>query len=875
MAGIPFYSIVPCCSSSGTALSNFNFPGGNILSPDGTYVYTGSPVTINGLTFTPGFCYTINVVGTSFTDYPDAPATADFTMVTTCSDVACYDCESPLEKCYTLYPCSEDQEVLVTNDPSAGLFVNQFVTAIGYTGCWFVVENAIGDCFGAQDIRVTQESPCSCVLNCYIITGTPTSVIYLNELDVLVTASGGGNYCSKIPPIVSGGYVGDVYNIGPCVNGACPEFCFLLTSCADPDVTIEANISPALLEAFAGNKVIKINGYDECWTVSQTQVCDCSIDVTVLQTYDTCTTCLPNIAYKFINCNNSALVKYSTADFSAYVGKSVELDCGDCWIVEQIDYIPPSTSTITVLFTFDNCVACNRKYYKLTDCINLSNVQYTYTNLSAYLGKVVKVENCDACFQVTETRTPVNPGIVVVTESFDNCIDCGAVSPCICTTLKNYDTVKHTYNYYDCEGVLQTMTLAPGEKSDKTCMRGFVGDKLCNCIELTINGQLVTAVLQPNQVNGKPTWTFVYNTATFTIAYDLNEGWQILTPLSNTGVLAELNNPMLDCPDGSWTMSANPILDLSVFLDSGQLVLNGILTYDYNANAYTGDIEVNGKTYPFVLDVTYFTNCNGVWQLAFWNTDLPEPVWETLASFPADCTCLNGTYFDVTPSNFYIQINGICSVRTLDCSVGYAPFIPSATDDVEQYGDCSLVSGTCYTYIINIPALPVSQTLYYKNCKGVVISESMPATKSGYQYPICGIDGQTSNDIYITGNIPVTFEKTIICSEPIYACPPPVYPKRPVIPGYNVPSCDPAKYEKFACKSSEILYKTVLEKRYGISNCCPDTDMGERWLVKKELADLQGALDPNYTCTPTTSCCNNTPTCGCGCNSTPKTCNSR
>lgn len=874
MAGIPFYSIVPCCASSGTALSNFNFPGGGVLSMDGTYVYNGSTVTINGLTFTPGFCYTINVEGVSFTDYPDAPALTNFTLVTTCSDNECYDCETPIEKCYTLYPCSEDQEVLVTNDPSAALYVNQFATALGYPGCWYVVENEIGDCVGAQDIRVTQELPCACVLNCYIITGTPTSVIYVNELDVLVVASGGGNYCSKIAPVVSGGYVGDVYNIGACVNGVCPEFCFLLTSCTEPIVTLEANLSPSLLEAFTGNKVIKINGYDQCWTISQTQACDCSIDVTVLQTYDTCIACLPNIAYKFINCNNPAIIKYSTADFSAYVGKSVELDCGDCWIVEQIDYIPPSTSVINVLFTFDNCTACNRTYYKLTDCTNLSNVQYTYTNLSSYLGKVIKVENCDACFEIEETRLPINPGIVTVTESFDDCIDCGAIAPCICTTIKNYDVIDHTYTYIDCEGVLQTLTLTPGEKSDKTCMRGFVGDKLCNCIELTINGLPVTAVLQPNQINGKPTWNFIYNTLTYSIVYDVNEGWQI-TSSSVTGIVAELNNPMLSCPNGPWTVVSNSVLDLSLFLDNGTLVLNGILIYDSELDGYTGNIEVNGNTYTFLLKVTYFNECNGIWQLAYWNTDLKEPEWTFVAGFPADCTCLNGTYTDVTPNNLYIEINSICTVNTVDCSVGYAPFVPSATDDIEEYGDCSLVGNTCYTYVIQIPPLLVSETLYYKNCKGDEVSVPLISTKSGYEYVICGINNQTANDIYITGSFSISFSKTVICSEQAYACPPPVYPKRPVIPGYNVPSCDPEKYEKFACKSSEILYKIVLEKRYGITNCCPDTDLGQRWIVKKELADLQGAVDPNYICTPAASCCNNTPTCGCGCNSAPKTCNSR
>jgi hypothetical protein len=158
---------------------------------------------------------------------------------------------------------------------------------------------------------------------------------------------------------------------------------------------------------------------------------------------------------------------------------------------------------------------------------------------------------------------------------------------------------------------------------------------------------------------------------------------------------------------------------------------------------------------------------------------------------------LNGTYTDVTPNAFYFEINSFCSIVTEDCSVGYAPFVPSPTDSIEQYGDC-----------------------------------------------INGI------------------------------CPPPTYPKRFIKPGYFTPHCDTEKYEKFACNSAEILYKLVLERRYGITNCCPDTDLGQRWIVKKELADLQGARDQNYICTPVQTCCNSTPTCGCGCNSTLKTCNS-
>jgi len=78
---------------------------------------------------------------------------------------------------------------------------------------------------------------------------------------------------------------------------------------------------------------------------------------------------------------------------------------------------------------------------------------------------------------------------------------------------------------------------------------------------------------------------------------------------------------------------------------------------------------------------------------------------------------------------------------------------------------------------------------------------------------------------------------------------------RTVRPGYNTPGCNPDRYDEITCHFADIMYKIVLEKRYGITNCCPDDD--ERWLVLKELIDLQALKDPNYVC----------PDCPCTCNS--------
>ena len=101
-----------------------------------------------------------------------------------------------------------------------------------------------------------------------------------------------------------------------------------------------------------------------------------------------------------------------------------------------------------------------------------------------------------------------------------------------------------------------------------------------------------------------------------------------------------------------------------------------------------------------------------------------------------------------------------------------------------------------------------------------------------------------------------------ICQQGV--CPQPVFiNNRTVRPGYNTPICSPEKYDNITCHFADIIYKIVLEKRYGITNCCLEEN--DNWLMKKELIDLQALKDPNYIC----------PACPCPCNSgkTHSTCN--
>jgi hypothetical protein len=278
----------------------------------------------------------------------------------------------------------------------------------------------------------------------------------------------------------------------------------------------------------------------------------------------------------------------------------VLLDCDtECYTVTQINFVPPVESTITILTTYNNCTDCLRRYYLLEDCLGIQSDVYTFTNLSAYIGKVIKLKDCDTCWQVT--FIPFLPDnftadIVSFETSYDDCEACLVSAPCVCSRIRNDQSTARAFQYIDCSSNTVTLpVLQPGETSERVCL----------------------------------------------IAWD----------------------------------------DLAI-------------------------------------------------------------------------------------------------------AQGY----------IEYYGDC--VNGTC---------------------------------------------------------------------------PPIVYPVRYVRPGYNTPSCDTEKWDKITCKSSEILYKSVLKGRYGISNCCDEPT--DKWLIKKELIDLAALVDPHYTCTITTCGCPPS-SCGCGCGTTPKTCNS-
>ena len=513
---------------------------------------------------------------------------------TPCGGEALGFCPSCITQCYELWPC-DGALVPITTDTDLSAYVNDFaliqVDADFGFSCYYVTYSS--SCTNAVTVEVDGDTPCSCDCDCYEIIGTAKlKYVDCNGNQISTSTNGYWKACSQVYPITnpSPGPNLVITNSGECTNGLCPEQCYELVDCEgllDPIYTTAQSLSP-----FGTlGQVVQIQGYDACWTISRTVDCDCAIDVVVLQAYDTCEECNPNPNYKLSNCDDLGTIVYTSSDLSQYVGQVIqrEPDCPGCWIIEQVNGPIPSDTPVVITEAFDDCEACKTTYYKLSDCTETQADIITSTDLSDYVGSTITLEWCPTtCWTVSVSQTSIGAGVLGdISNEYVSCLQCLNSFPCVCKRIKNYDTVAHNYDYVDCNGIVQTISILSGERSDRICMK---------------------------------------------------------------------------------------------------------------------------------LLLTSFS-----------------------------------------------------------------------TDYVETFGDCT---------------------------NGV--------------------------------------------------CPPQIYPRRTVTPGYSTPICSTEKYEKITCKSAEALYKVVLNLRYGITNCCPEEDA--KWLLKKQIIDLQALMDPNYSCVVDTCGCPPA-SCGCGANS--------
>jgi len=503
-------------------------------------------------------------------------------------------CPSCNPFCFTLWSCDGSQPLFTTfTDLTAYIGTNILVSSLDPDDnivdvCVFVQDSTGNNCTDAIEVIVESET-CECDCTCYTILGVIKSVEWIDCFGVYHLATTpqspfqicAGAYPLTYPSIQDNPLQiidndlcieSTIFNDVTCEEETvfnCEPGCYLLQECFNPSNFIYSNSTSLLGPANLG-QVVTIAGYTECWEVLIPQTCDCPINVSVLTVSNCCEACLPNINYKLTTCNNSNIYAYTSDDLSLYVDKVIRReDCPEeCWIVSQIDGNIPTDIPIEVLEDYLDCELCYKQYYLLEDCLGLKSDIITYTDLSSYVDKIITLDWCpETCWEVSETIVDDGAGVISnILNSYTECIDCLTSAPCVCSTIKNYNDISQQYKYLNCEGILQTVTLQPGQKSDRLCLIRWYAPKDCESFivkQVYSNGNIIysnynnynfaSPVPIPNYLNGKPTFystpleDYIYYDGKKWILsnYDGNEDKYI--PIATLECGADCN-----CPIGSW-----------------------------------------------------------------------------------------------------------------------------------------------------------------------------------------------------------------------------------------------------------------------------------------------------------------------------------
>ena len=463
-------------------------------------------------------------------------------------------CPSCTPQCYTIYSCDGTIPPINT-DTDLSAYVNgsamiQVNADFGFT-CFYVVESQF--CQNPVTVVVDGDVPCTCSCICYeILEDAKLSYIDCNGNEVITNTNGNWKACSLVFPVTSPQVL--VTDNGLCVDGQCPGQCFELTDCnglLDPIYTTAQSLSPY---AILGQSVI-IQGYSNCWRVSDIVDCDCAIDVVVLQAYSSCETCSPAPNYTLTNCADLGTMVYTSSDLSAYVGQVIERDpdCPGCWIVAEFNSPIPSDTPVTVTQAYDDCDACKATYYLLEDCYGLEPNIITSTDLSQYVDRIVKLDWCPTtCWTVSVSTSSTNAGnLGDISGAFRTCEECITTLPCVCSTVRNDNVVQYEYKYIDCYGELQGVILQPGQTSDRTCVLKWLQPEDCNCLVYTFtqDSTVTTSIKYATGelINNRPSWdatpgvTFIYYNGTQWIMNNSAEEPAYYLPPSDS-----------HCPEGTW-----------------------------------------------------------------------------------------------------------------------------------------------------------------------------------------------------------------------------------------------------------------------------------------------------------------------------------
>jgi hypothetical protein len=510
--------------------------------------------------------------------------------------------------------------------------------------------------------------------------------------------------------------------------------------------------------------------------------------------------------------------------------------------------------------TSEFCPDCVTQCYSLYPCDGISLPITTDTDLSAYVGDYATIQvNADlgfACYFVALAPDCLN----AITVFVDGDTPC----PCDCECYEIIGTAN--VDYVDCDGI-PVSTMVSGYW--KGCSQVYPFTNPSPGPNLTVvsygecvDGQCPSQCYELTDCDGllDP----IYTTA------------QSLSPHATLNQIVKISN-YTNCWTVARTVSCDCAIDVVVL------------------EVYDSCIECNpDPNYKLI-------NCDDVYTIAYTSSDLSDYVGQVIQREP-DCPgCwiveqVNGPIPSDTPVTITEAFEDCVACKAVhylltDCN-SLEPNIVTTTDLSDYIGSIITLDwcpNTCWT--VSVSSTSVGAGVLgnianeFETCIECLTSFTCICSRvknhddiaHNYSYLDCTgevqtitlLSGQKSERICMAhwlSSYPTDYVEYFgNCANG--ECPPQIYPKREVKPGYSTPICSTEKYEKITCKSAEILYKQVLELRYGISNCCPEED--DKWLVKKQIIDLQALKDPDYTCAVNNCGC---PPASCGCGTS--SCNS-
>jgi hypothetical protein len=459
--------------------------------------------------------------------------------------------------------------------------------------------------------------------------------------------------------------------------------------------------------------------------------------VTTVLTCQDCQSCYYNI----FNCEDPTQIICVSNDLSLELdaGLTIQLSAypNICWGIEGLVESCSSPVTVVITQTFEDCPTCTetlKTYYKLLNCLNPLIVVYTETDLSAFIGSVIAVnEYPDDCWTVEVSALAVSPVDVTGVIEFATCEACGRQfylledcntdnpEPNIITSsdLSLYVGQVITLEYCPeiCWLVSETDVSSENEVVNvnglyTTCEICQVMVLPCLCSRVT-NNIVAGTRFEYYDCNGvlKFTPALALGQRSAKVCAKL---WVDATDVEYFG----------DCIDGVCPDDAQPI----------KSIRPGYNTPGCTPEKYEKIMcNFSEGIYKQIVSIIYgVTTCCGE---DSYRWEIRKELIELKAIEDPNYTC---------------QLTGTCGCT--GSAPGLTPCVPDPTPPPPPPLPC--VRYNCQLFA------SLGAVIFYLDCDGVEASLVIPGAKVIVVPPICGIAGQTSSTFYAVSQGPINFTFT-------------------------------------------------------------------------------------------------------------------